>query len=167
MTEPDPFYDLPFLNAPGFGEEDAGSGAPEPVLSAEPTIPMPGADPVPPPRQAPPPIMMPGPNTPLPPNLQLPPAPAARRRAGTAIVLAGVGAGTGALLGGFWGAGSGLLFAGATMNAYRAKCLFSSGQEPDRGEAVKSTIMAVLGLGLASYLGYRAHQAERDSDDDD
>ncbi len=172
MAEQDPFYDLPYLNLPGFGETDADPGMPSAASapSAEPTIPMPGADPVPIYQgQSPTPaIMMPGPSAPLPPNLQMPGAPAARRRAGTAVVLAGVGAGTGALLGGLWGAGSGLLFAGATMNAYRAKVLYGTGVEADRGEAVKSTIMAVLGLGLASYLGYRAHQAERgESRDDD
>ncbi len=171
MTELDPFFDLPYLNAPGFGDADAGSGL-DPQGPAQ-ASPAPASDPgpAPPLGPAPPRIMQPGPGAPLPPNLQMPGAPpAARRRAGTAIVLAGVGAGAGALAGGLWGAGSGLLFAGATMNAYRAKILFGSGLDSDRGEAVKSTVMAVLGLGVASYLGYRAHQAarsDRDDDDDD
>lgn len=168
MAAPDPFSDLRYLNAPGFtgyGDDDADvpSGAmpaptpapaiavdpvPSAQVSTEPTIPFPGADP-------PLPASVPG------------SAPTASRRAGAAIVLCGVGAGAGALVGGAWGAGSGLLFAGATMNAYRAKTLFGTGSPTDRSEAVKSTIMAVLGLGVASYLGYRAHQARDDDGDDD
>ncbi len=170
MPELDPFYDLPYLNAPGFGDADAGAGLPpEELPQPASSMPMPCIDPASLPRQPEPApvIMQPGPMTPLPPNLQMPGAPAARRRAGAAVVLAGVGAGTGALLGGLWGAGSGLLFAGATMNAYRARSLFSTGLDTDRKEAVKSTVMAVLGLGLGSYLGYRAHQSASGRDDDD
>jgi hypothetical protein len=71
-----------------------------------------------------------------------------------------VGVGTGALLGGFWGAGSGLFFAGALSNAYRANTLWRSDFADDRAEAVKATVMTVLGVGLAGYLGYRAHEAK-------
>jgi hypothetical protein len=96
---------------------------------------------------------------------QLPaPAPAvdpkASRRAGTAILLAGIGVGTGALLGGAWGAGSGLFLAGALSNAYRANSLWRSDYADVRKEAVKTTVMTVLGLGLAGYLGYRAHESK-------
>lgn len=93
------------------------------------------------------------------------PAPArldagAQRRAGMSVLLAGVGVGTGALLGGAWGAGSGLFLSGAAMNAYRARALWASDFADDRKEAVKTTVMAVLGLGLAGYLGYRAHERD-------
>lgn len=87
---------------------------------------------------------------------------AARRRAGAAIVLTGVGVGTGALLGGAWGAGSGLFFAGALSNAYRSNTLWRSDFADDRREAVKTTVMTVIGVGLAAYLGYRARQAQDD-----
>ncbi len=98
---------------------------------------------------------------------QLPaPAPAvdpnASRRAGTAVLLVGVGVGTGAIVGGAWGAGSGLFLAGALSNAYRANSLWRSDFADDRKEAVKTTVMTVLGLGLAGYLGYRAHEAKKD-----
>lgn len=116
------------------------------------------------PGQAP--LPMPSPLVP-PPSSALPaPAPAtdakASRRAGAAIVLTGVGVGTGALLGGLWGAGSGLFFAGALSNAYRANSLWRSDFADDRKEAIKATVMTVLGVGLAGYLGYRAREARDD-----
>ncbi len=91
--------------------------------------------------------------------------PNASRRAGVALLFAGVGAGTGALVGGLWGAGSGLFFSGAAMNAFRARQLWSSDYADDRAEAVKSTVMSVVGLGLAAYLGYKANEARREDDD--
>jgi hypothetical protein len=86
--------------------------------------------------------------------------PTASRRAGTAIVFAGVGLGAGALLGGLWGAGSGLLFSGAALNALRARTLWASDYADDKKEAVKTTVMAVIGVAAAGYLGYRAKQAK-------
>ena len=74
-------------------------------------------------------------------------------------MLTGVGIGAGALLGGPWGAGSGLFFAGALSNAYRASTLWRSDFADDRKEAMKATVMTVLGVGLAGYLGYRAREA--------
>lgn len=136
--EPDePLHYPPF---PGFGDTaPAPSGpipasAPSPVLT--PTAPLPA---------------------PAPATLDA----SASRRAGLSLLLAGAGLGTGALLGGLWGAGSGLLLAGSAMNAYRARGLWASDFADDRKEAVKTTVMAVLGLGLAGYLGYRAHERER------
>lgn len=90
--------------------------------------------------------------------------PKASRRAGLAIIITGAGVGTGALLGGAWGAGSGLFFAGALSNVYRSNTLWRSDYADDRKEAVKTTAVAVIGLGLAGYLGYRA-QRSRDKDD--
>jgi hypothetical protein len=87
---------------------------------------------------------------------------AARRRAGAAIVLTGVGVGTGALLGGLWGAGSGLFLSGALSNALRAAVLWRSDYADDRKEATKATVMTILGVGIGGYLGYRAKQARDD-----
>lgn len=126
----------------------------------------PAQDPGPGPQQAPaapPPFM--APPAPLPaPAPSTTADPKASRRAGAAILLVGVGVGTGALVGGAWGAGSGLFLAGALSNAYRSNSLWRSDYADDRKEAVKTTVMTVLGLGLAGYLGYRAKCA-RDEDD--
>ncbi len=131
--------------------DDRGFGADAPPADPGPSAPLP----------------MPSPLIPPPSTALAPPAPAttdpkASRRAGAAIVLTGVGIGTGALLGGLWGAGSGLFFAGALSNAYRANTLWRSDFADDRKEAVKATVMTVLGVGLAGYLGYRAHEARED-----
>lgn len=155
----------PLMALPGYGYGDDSSAAPAP------------ADPAPDPSGSGlPPLPHTAPTStdasPLPPA-QIAPAPAplpaaantqaaARRRAGAAIVIAGTGVGAGALLGGAWGAGSGLFFAGAACNIYRAKTLFASSLPVDRKEAIKTSVMAVVGLGLASYLGYRAHRARED-----
>lgn len=103
------------------------------------------------------------PLAPLPGASVIAPAPApstssASRRAGIAVLLAGTGVATGALVGGAWGAGSGLLAAGALMNAYNSRVLWSSAAAADRQEAVKTTVMAVVCLGAAGYLGYRARR---------
>jgi hypothetical protein len=111
-----------------------------------------------------PPFVMPAPTavTPLP----IPPVPttdpSAQTRAGVAIVIAGAGVGAGALLGGLWGAGSGLLFSGALLNAWRARTLWSSPVPTDRSEAIKTTVMSVVGIAAGGYLGYRAHQSKKD-----
>lgn len=115
-----------------------------------------------------PPAVLPGPLVPVP----QPPAaptvdPTASRRAGAAIVFAGIGVGTGALLGGLWGAGSGLLFAGAAMNAYRSRALWASDYADDKKEAVKTTVMAVVGIAAAGYLGYKAKAKHDKKDGDD
>jgi hypothetical protein len=126
------------------------------------------AAPAPDPSASPLPNTAPTPTPPLVPitgSAQLPaPAPAAtaQRRAGAAVLLVGAGVTTGALFGGAWGAGSGLFFAGALSNLYRASSLWRSDFADDRAEAVKTTVMAVLGTGLGVYLGYRAHEARKD-----
>lgn len=89
-----------------------------------------------------------------------------RTRAGTAVVVAGVGLGAGALLGGLWGAGSGLLFAGAALNSVRARTLWQATDADSRREAVKTTVMAIVGLAGAGYLGYRAREALYEDVDD-
>lgn len=132
-----------------------------------------GADADPAPGAAPPPFVSSnpvptstGPVAPLPSPAPAPSSTdaAAKRRAGIALVVAGTGVGAGALLGGIWGAGSGLLASGAALNAYRARQLFASDFADDRSEAIKRAVMSAVGIGLASYLGYRAHQARQKDD---
>lgn len=131
---------------PGFGD-DAPAPAAEPAAPAPmPSPPIMASRPM---QQA---LPAPAPTT----------DPKASRRAGAAVLLVGVGVGTGALVGGAWGAGSGLFLAGALSNAYRANSLWRSDFADDRKEAVKTTVMTVLGFGLAGYLGYRAKQARDD-----
>lgn len=89
-----------------------------------------------------------------------------RTRAGAAVVVAGVGLGAGALLGGLWGAGSGLLFAGAALNSIRARSLWQQTDSVSRAEAVKTTVMAIVGLAGAGYLGYRARESLYEDADD-
>jgi hypothetical protein len=136
------------------GYEPSGYGDPAPTPDTSPDLISPG-----PAAAQPPPL---SPLQPLPAPSAPTADPAASRRAGAAVVLAGVGIGTGALLGGLWGAGSGLFFSGAAMNALRARSLWVSDYADDRKEAIKTTVMAVLGVAAAGYLGYRAKQAKDD-----
>ncbi len=147
---------IPGYEPAGYGDAAPPDG-PELISTGPPTAPT----------QTPP--LGPSPLAPIPTSVpQAPPAatadPAASRRAGAAIVFAGVGLGAGALLGGLWGAGSGLLFSGAAMNAIRARTLWASDYADDKKEAVKTTVMAVVGVALAGYLGYKAKQ-KHDGDD--
>jgi hypothetical protein len=85
--------------------------------------------------------------------------PAARRGAGMAVVLSGVGLTAGWLLAGAWGAGAGFVLLGAARNGMRAKQLWSSTQPGDREEAAKSATMAAIGAAVGGYLTYRAARA--------
>lgn len=129
---------------PGYGDDSAAQAAPAPSAAPAPATP-PFAPMAPLPAPAP----------------AVTPA-AASRRAGASVVLAGGGFITGALLGGPWGAGSGLFFAGALSNALRSASLWRSDFADDRKEAVKTTVMTILGIGVGGYLGYRARQARED-----
>lgn len=82
----------------------------------------------------------------------------AARGAGVGVLFAAAGAAAGAAVGGLWGAGAGLLLAGALRNGARARKLWSSADTIQRQEAATSATMAVIGGGVAVYLGYRAHQ---------
>lgn len=147
---------MTFDPIPGYEQTGYGDAGPQPDTSPDLISPGPSAAPAQPP-----------PLSPIQP-LPVPPAPtadpAASRRAGAAVVFAGVGIGTGAILGGLWGAGSGLLFSGAAMNAFRARTLWASDYADDRKEAIKTTVMAVIGVAVAGYLGYRAKQAKDDDE---
>ena len=89
------------------------------------------------------------------------PAPSARRGAGMALVLAGIGVATGAVFGGAWGAGAGFILVGAARNGWRAKSLWPSVQPGDREEAAKSATMATIGAALGGYLTYRAMKSRK------
>jgi hypothetical protein len=140
----------------GYG--DTAPPAPSPDPSATPATPAPFVMPVTP-------APTPAPLAPLPVAPPPTPDPAAATRAGAAIIIAGAGLGAGALLGGLWGAGSGLLFSGALMNALRARALWASSAASDRSEAIKTTVMSVVGIAAGGYLGYRAHGARKDRDE--
>lgn len=85
----------------------------------------------------------------------------AARGAGVGVIFAAAGAAAGAVFGGLWGAGAGLLLAGALRNGARARKLWGAADAAQRQEAATSATMAVIGGGAAVYLGYRARQ-ERD-----
>jgi hypothetical protein len=126
--------------------------------------------PQPAPAQTPPFVMPvtpapgPAPLAPLPVAPPPTPDPSASTRAGTAIVLVGAGLDAGALLGGLWGAGSGLLFSGALINAWRARTLWASTAPTDRSEAIKTTVMSIVGIAAGGYLGYKANAKRKDDD---
>lgn len=147
------------------GYEPYGGGS---YGDAAPPAPDPSAQaPQPAPAQTPPPgFVMPAPAALAPLPIAPPPTPdpSAQTRAGAAIVIAGAGLGAGALLGGLWGAGSGLLFSGALLNAWRARTLWASSVPADRAEAIKTTVMSVVGIAAGGYLGYRAHDSRKDDD---
>lgn len=88
-------------------------------------------------------------------------APGARRGAGVSLLVAATGTVVGFAAGGLWGAGAGLLMAGALRNAARAKKLWGSADVADREEAASSVTWAIMGGAGGAYLGYRAYQERR------
>lgn len=96
----------------------------------------------------------------------LAPAPTGTRvSAGVGILLVGVAAAGGAYLGGAYGAGAGLLLMGGARNVVRASKLWSAPDALARDEAVKSGTMALFGLGIGSWLAYKAYEARKGSDE--
>ena len=95
----------------------------------------------------------------LPPQPQAMPQSAARG-AGVSVVFAGIGLGIGYSFGGLWGAGAGLLLAGAVRNGARAKKLWGDSTQEGREEAASSATMSVIGGGIGAYLAYRAYQEQ-------
>lgn len=83
------------------------------------------------------------------------------RAAGVSVLVAAVGIGVGAFFGRWWGAGAGLLAAGALRNAARARSLWGSADAMEREEASSSATVALLGGAGAGYLAYRAYRYER------
>ena len=124
-----------------------------------PPAPVPPPSPAPPAPQAPP----PAPEMTLPPPGMTLGAPlvrqrsptAARAKAGLGVILAAAGAGAGAIvLGGPLGALTGLTAIGTARNFYRSQGL-GSADTAERNDAARSLALAVVGLAIVGYLGYR------------
>ncbi len=80
---------------------------------------------------------------------------AQRAKAGLGIIVAAAGACAGAALGGPLGGVAGLASVGALRNLYRSQGLGSS-DPVEQGNAAKSLAIALVGGGIAGYLGYKA-----------
>lgn len=80
----------------------------------------------------------------------------ARRHAGLTLIGAALATGGGAWLGGGFGAGAGLLLFGGMRNALRARTAWSAAP-PNLAEGTRSATLALFGLGVGGYLGYRAY----------
>lgn len=78
-----------------------------------------------------------------------------------ALVFAALGGGIGAVVGGPWGLGAGLLLVGAARNALRARQLWSAQAPEDREEAATSATMGVVGAAAGGYLAYRAYRKDQ------
>lgn len=92
--------------------------------------------------------------------------------AGRALVFVTLGLVGGAIVGGAWGAASGVALVGATRNLVRVKNLWGSPRPDDRSEAGKSATLGIFGLGIAGLLGYQAYKSKSEGgspfhDDDD
>lgn len=104
---------------------------------------------------------VPPPPPPAPAATAQPSARSAQRGAGVSVLFAGAGVAVGYALGQWWGAGAGLLIAGAIRNGARAKKLWADPTEEGREEAASSATMSVVGGGAGAYLAYRAYQEQR------
>lgn len=91
---------------------------------------------------------------------------ALRRGAARGLLFCSAGLLVGGLVGGAYGAGAGVVGAGALRNIFRAKNDWSNPDPEVRTEAAKSATMAIFGLGIAGMLGYHAWQ-DRYGDGDD
>lgn len=85
----------------------------------------------------------------------------ARARAGLGLVLAGLGTGAGAVLGGPLGALAGLTGVGAVRNLYRSQAIASS-DPTEQSDAVRSLAIGVIGVAIAGYLGYKIYSSHKD-----
>lgn len=87
-------------------------------------------------------------------------ATSAMRSAGFTALFATVALGAGIAIGGPWGAGAGVLLAGATVNGYRAQKWWGSPDPSEKHEAVVSAVFAAFGVGLGGYMAYKAYGAK-------
>lgn len=88
---------------------------------------------------------------------------ALRRGAGRALAVATVGLVGGALVGGAFGAASGVIAVGAVRNLMRTKETWNHPDPAVRSEAGKSATMAIFGLGIAGMLGYQAYKKKEEA----
>jgi hypothetical protein len=86
---------------------------------------------------------------------------AAIRSAGITALLATVALGVGVAAGGAWGAGSGVLLAGAAVNGYRAQKWWGSTDPSEKHEAVVSAVFAAFGIAVGGYMGYKAYESRK------
>lgn len=86
---------------------------------------------------------------------------AAVRSAGITALLATVALGVGVAAGGPWGAGAGVLLAGAAVNGYRAQKWWGSVNPSEKHEAVVSAVFATFGIAVGGYMGYKAYQSRK------
>ena len=82
---------------------------------------------------------------------------AARAKAGLGAIVAAAGAGAGAVvLGGPLGALAGLTAIGTARNLYRSQGLGST-DPTEKADAARSFALAVVGVAIVGYLGYRIY----------
>lgn len=86
----------------------------------------------------------------------------AMRSAGFTALFATVAVGAGIAIGGPWGAGAGVLLAGAAANGYRAQKWWGSGDPSEKHEAVVSAVFSVFGIGVGGYMAYKAYGAKKE-----
>ena len=84
----------------------------------------------------------------------------AMRSAGFTALFATVALGAGIAVGGPWGAGAGVLLAGAAVNGYRAQKWWGSPEPSEKHEAVVSAVFAAFGVGVGGYMAYKAYGAK-------
>ncbi len=106
----------------------------------------------------------PGTQVPIPPS-ELPARTTTRAGSGLGLLLAATGAATGLSIGGVWGGLSGLLFAGAVRNAYRAYRGWGSEDEATRSEATRSVTAAGFGGLLAIVAAVQAGSAAKEEEE--
>jgi hypothetical protein len=87
---------------------------------------------------------------------------AAVRSAGVTALFTTVAVGTGIAIGGAWGAGAGVLLAGAAVNGYRAQKWWSSAEPSEKHEAVVSAVFSAFGIAVGGYMAYKAYQDRKD-----
>jgi hypothetical protein len=87
---------------------------------------------------------------------------AAVRSAGFTALLVAASVGLGVAAGGPWGAGAGLLLAGAVANGYRAQKWWDSAEASEKHEAVVSGVFAAGATGMGVYMAYKAYQEKQE-----
>jgi hypothetical protein len=87
---------------------------------------------------------------------------AAVRSAGFTALIVAASMGVGYAAGGPWGAGAGLLLAGAAANGYRAQKWWDSAEPSEKHEAVVSGVFSAGAVGMGVYMAYKAYQQKQE-----